>query len=256
MVWCRPIRKACSGIARRPWRPSSTSSGSSQQTSRPSRCRTPIPIISAMSRCFPPPCSTCRRPNMSGPAPMASRASSRSIPSPSWKAIMIVFGDGSVIILSTPGHTPGHQSLLVKLPKTGALILSGDAVHFKSNWDNRRRPFHQFQQGADAGFHAKDIGHHDEGKRAVLDQSRQAPARDAQNVACVLRLSDGVSEGFFRRPLLELGKDRQGKGDSVAVFLRASRFTASSRISGGRRSVSGSVRRSSRFSLAEINFGI
>lgn len=51
-----------------------------------------------------------------------------------------VFGDGSLTILSTPGHTPGHQSLLVKLPKTGALVLSGDAVHFKSNWDNRGVP--------------------------------------------------------------------------------------------------------------------
>jgi N-acyl homoserine lactone hydrolase len=51
-----------------------------------------------------------------------------------------VFGDGSITILSTPGHTPGHQSLLVKLPKTGAIVLSGDAVHFKSNWDNRRVP--------------------------------------------------------------------------------------------------------------------
>lgn len=51
-----------------------------------------------------------------------------------------VFGDGSVTILSTPGHTPGHQSLLVKLPKTGAVVLSGDAVHFRSNWENRRVP--------------------------------------------------------------------------------------------------------------------
>jgi glyoxylase-like metal-dependent hydrolase (beta-lactamase superfamily II) len=51
-----------------------------------------------------------------------------------------VFGDGSVTILTTPGHTPGHQSLLVKLPKTGALVLSGDAAHFKSNWENRRVP--------------------------------------------------------------------------------------------------------------------
>jgi glyoxylase-like metal-dependent hydrolase (beta-lactamase superfamily II) len=51
-----------------------------------------------------------------------------------------VFGDGSVTILSTPGHTPGHQSLVVKLPETGAIVLSGDAVHFKSNWDNRRVP--------------------------------------------------------------------------------------------------------------------
>lgn len=51
-----------------------------------------------------------------------------------------VFGDGSVVILSTPGHTPGHQSLLVKLPKTGARLLTGDAVHFQSNWEHRRVP--------------------------------------------------------------------------------------------------------------------
>ena len=51
-----------------------------------------------------------------------------------------VFGDGSIVIVATPGHTPGHQSLLVKLPKTGAVLLSGDAVHFKENWDNRRVP--------------------------------------------------------------------------------------------------------------------
>jgi glyoxylase-like metal-dependent hydrolase (beta-lactamase superfamily II) len=51
-----------------------------------------------------------------------------------------VFGDGSVVLISTPGHTPGHQSLLVRLPKTGAVVLSGDAAHFQSNWDNRRVP--------------------------------------------------------------------------------------------------------------------
>ena len=51
-----------------------------------------------------------------------------------------LFGDGSLVILSTPGHTPGHQSLLVHLEKTGYVVLSGDAVHFQSNWDNRRVP--------------------------------------------------------------------------------------------------------------------
>ena len=50
------------------------------------------------------------------------------------------FGDGSVTILATPGHTPGHQSLLVKLARTGTVLLSGDAAHFKENWDNRRVP--------------------------------------------------------------------------------------------------------------------
>lgn len=57
-----------------------------------------------------------------------------------------VFGDGSVTILSTPGHTPGHQSLLVKLPNTGAVVLTGDAVHFRSNWDNRGVPVNNFNK--------------------------------------------------------------------------------------------------------------
>jgi N-acyl homoserine lactone hydrolase len=51
-----------------------------------------------------------------------------------------MFGNDSVRLIATPGHTPGHQSLLVKLPKTGSLLLSGDAVHFKDNWENRRVP--------------------------------------------------------------------------------------------------------------------
>jgi glyoxylase-like metal-dependent hydrolase (beta-lactamase superfamily II) len=57
-----------------------------------------------------------------------------------------IFGDGSLTILSTPGHTPGHQSLLVKLPKTGQIVLSGDAVHFKANWDNRGVPAPNFNK--------------------------------------------------------------------------------------------------------------
>ena len=51
-----------------------------------------------------------------------------------------VFGDGSVRIIPTPGHTPGHQSLLVDLPQTGAVLLSGDVAHFRDNFDNRRVP--------------------------------------------------------------------------------------------------------------------
>lgn len=61
-----------------------------------------------------------------------------------------VFGDGSVVILSTPGHTPGHQSLLVRLPKSGAVLLSGDMVHFDSNWSNRRVPARNFDRDLSA----------------------------------------------------------------------------------------------------------
>jgi len=55
-----------------------------------------------------------------------------------------VFGDGSVMLISTPGHSPGHQCLLVRLPGAGALLLSGDAVHTKANWDNKRAPVQNF----------------------------------------------------------------------------------------------------------------
>jgi N-acyl homoserine lactone hydrolase len=41
-----------------------------------------------------------------------------------------VFGDGTVVIKPTPGHTPGHQVLFVKLAKTGPVVLSGDLYHY------------------------------------------------------------------------------------------------------------------------------
>lgn len=57
-----------------------------------------------------------------------------------------VFGDGSVVILSTPGHTPGHQSLYVRLPKRGGVVLSGDMVHLEDNWKARRVPSRNFDR--------------------------------------------------------------------------------------------------------------
>jgi len=41
-----------------------------------------------------------------------------------------VFGDGTVVIKFTPGHTPGHQSLFLKLAKAGPILLSGDLYHY------------------------------------------------------------------------------------------------------------------------------
>ena len=43
-----------------------------------------------------------------------------------------VFGDGSVMLLSTPGHSPGHQSLYVKLARTGGVVISGDLYHYSA----------------------------------------------------------------------------------------------------------------------------
>ena len=45
-----------------------------------------------------------------------------------------VFGDGSVMMLRAPGHTPGHSILLVRLKEMGPVLLSGDAVHFIENY--------------------------------------------------------------------------------------------------------------------------
>ena len=41
-----------------------------------------------------------------------------------------MFGDGSVIIKYAPGHTPGHQVLFLKLPKTGPVLIAGDLWHY------------------------------------------------------------------------------------------------------------------------------
>lgn len=55
-----------------------------------------------------------------------------------------VFGDGSVLIKFAPGHTPGHQVLVVRLPKTGPVMLSGDMVHLTYSWENRVVPSFNF----------------------------------------------------------------------------------------------------------------
>jgi N-acyl homoserine lactone hydrolase len=51
-----------------------------------------------------------------------------------------VFGDGSVMLVSTPGHTPGSQSLLVHLKNSGFIILSGDVVHLEGNFEKNIVP--------------------------------------------------------------------------------------------------------------------
>jgi N-acyl homoserine lactone hydrolase len=57
-----------------------------------------------------------------------------------------VFGDGTVVILRTPGHTPGHQALLVRLKEKGAVILSGDVVHFRENYEGDGVPGFNFDR--------------------------------------------------------------------------------------------------------------
>ncbi len=57
-----------------------------------------------------------------------------------------VFNDGKLVIISSPGHTPGHQSLMVNLKETGPVLLSGDLYHFTQNREHKRVPVLNFDK--------------------------------------------------------------------------------------------------------------
>lgn len=51
-----------------------------------------------------------------------------------------LFGDGSLVIHRSPGHTKGTQMLTVRLPKTGSVILTSDAAYFRDNVEKNQIP--------------------------------------------------------------------------------------------------------------------
>jgi glyoxylase-like metal-dependent hydrolase (beta-lactamase superfamily II) len=55
-----------------------------------------------------------------------------------------VFGDGTVILKQAPGHTPGHQVLYVRLPRTGGVLLAGDLYHYRQEKTMDRYPNFEF----------------------------------------------------------------------------------------------------------------
>ena len=55
-----------------------------------------------------------------------------------------VFGDGTVVVMSAPGHTPGHQVLAVKLAKRGTVLLAGDLYHYPEERTTGRVPTFEF----------------------------------------------------------------------------------------------------------------
>jgi glyoxylase-like metal-dependent hydrolase (beta-lactamase superfamily II) len=94
-----------------------------------------------------------------------------------------VFGDGSVVILHTPGHTQGHQSLWVDLPNNGPVLLSGDLFLFRKNredygisgWNDKKktvRSFARIDEVLDRTSAALWI-HHD---KEQFDAQRHSPA--------------------------------------------------------------------------------
>jgi glyoxylase-like metal-dependent hydrolase (beta-lactamase superfamily II) len=55
-----------------------------------------------------------------------------------------VFGDGTVIIKTAPGHTPGHQMLFLRLARFGPLLLAGDLYHVPEEKTLDRVPTFEF----------------------------------------------------------------------------------------------------------------
>jgi glyoxylase-like metal-dependent hydrolase (beta-lactamase superfamily II) len=55
-----------------------------------------------------------------------------------------VFGDGTVVVKTAPGHTPGHQILFLKLAHFGPLLLAGDLYHLPEERTLDRVPTFDF----------------------------------------------------------------------------------------------------------------
>ncbi len=95
-----------------------------------------------------------------------------------------VFGDGSAIIISMPGHTPGHSVLLVTLKHSGPILLSGDLYHqadsrarrlvptFNTSVDDTLASMDKFEELAKASGARVIIQH----ERADFDNLPRAPA--------------------------------------------------------------------------------
>jgi len=66
-----------------------------------------------------------------------------------------VYRDGTVIAIGLPGHTPGHLGLMVKLPKSGWVILSGDQYHFRENRAKRGVPGFNYDRAQTLASHER-----------------------------------------------------------------------------------------------------
>jgi N-acyl homoserine lactone hydrolase len=66
-----------------------------------------------------------------------------------------VFGDGAVVVMSAPGHTPGHQVVFVRLAKTGPVVLAGDLYHYPEERTTGRIPTFEFNADQSRAARAK-----------------------------------------------------------------------------------------------------
>jgi glyoxylase-like metal-dependent hydrolase (beta-lactamase superfamily II) len=66
-----------------------------------------------------------------------------------------VFGDGTVVIMYAPGHTPGHQILFLKLKESGPILIAGDLYHLPQEITMHRFPTFEFDKEQSAVSRAK-----------------------------------------------------------------------------------------------------
>jgi hypothetical protein len=118
---------------------STTAATSPSSPTRPSSCRR----TKSSTRCGP----TSRSPvRSSRPTPpccarlSAATSRTRSTCSCWMTRTLDLFGDGSVVVKSARGHTRGHQMMVVRLPNTGTLVLTGDNVYFRENVEKHLPP--------------------------------------------------------------------------------------------------------------------
>jgi glyoxylase-like metal-dependent hydrolase (beta-lactamase superfamily II) len=80
-----------------------------------------------------------------------------------------VFGDGSVVIFQTPGHTPGHSSLQLTLPETGPVLLTGDLYHRTESRELGRVPrFNTSEETTLASMAAFEARATDQGAKVII----------------------------------------------------------------------------------------
>ena len=131
-----------------------------------------------------------------------------------------VFGDGSVIMLRTPGHTPGHSSLLVKLAQMGPVIITGDAVHFRENYDSDGVPWFNYDRAQSVASieRLKKMASNSEGNRNY--PARCARHRKAAGTSCSREVAAGTTatgNQYGAAPIL-------GGARAVAIALCVIRY--------------------------------
>ena len=105
-----------------------------------------------------------------------------------------LFGDGTVRLIFTPGHSVGHQSFLIHLPKTGPILLTADAAYTLDHWNEKALPGFWPRHGA---LGAQIAPSRPANWRASGDGPRPGSMANVQESARVLRLRGSSGNSPF-----------------------------------------------------------